>query len=125
MRAYKAPRMNPKIKKRRGMGGGKGLSASNLIVATSHPSAAIQAGTPAIAAIAAALALVIGTAYALVVPPLQVPDEFAHFMRAFEISEGHLVSPAQSPIPEYVIEFTGSFPARLRSATGERRSIHM
>ena len=36
--------------------------------------------------------MVFGTAMVLIVPPFQVPDEPDHFVRAFQISEGHLVS---------------------------------
>ena len=38
----------------------------------------------------AMLALAFGFLYAFVLPPLQAPDEFAHFYRAYSVSEGYL-----------------------------------
>jgi uncharacterized membrane protein len=47
-----------------------------------------------------ALALSFGTALAFVTPPFSVPDEEAHFRRAFEISEGRIIALKQG-------DFTG------------------
>ncbi len=38
------------------------------------------------------LAIIIGAIYLLVIPVGRVPDEPSHFLRAYEISEGHMVS---------------------------------
>ena len=38
------------------------------------------------------LAWIFGTLYALVTPPFQVPDEFQHFYRAYQVSEGRLTA---------------------------------
>ena len=45
------------------------------------------------------LGLLLGVSYALFLPPLQAPDEFAHFYRAYGISEGYCVSPRLTGIP--------------------------
>lgn len=44
------------------------------------------------ARLALVLLLAFGALFALVTPPFQAPDEPQHFFRAFEVSEGHLVS---------------------------------
>lgn len=41
-------------------------------------------------------AIFLGTLYMLVIPITRVPDEFNHFLRAYEISEGHLISKQDS-----------------------------
>ena len=38
------------------------------------------------------LAWIFGTLYALITPPFQVPDEFQHFYRAYQVSEGRLTA---------------------------------
>ena len=38
------------------------------------------------------LAWTLGALFALVTPPFQVPDEFAHFYRAYQVSEGQLAA---------------------------------
>jgi hypothetical protein len=38
------------------------------------------------------LSTVLGAIYTFTVPPLQVPDEFSHFLRAYGLSEGHFVA---------------------------------
>ncbi len=45
------------------------------------------------------LGIPMGLAYALVMPPNQVPDEWAHFMRTWDISKGKLVSPLTVDVP--------------------------
>src|ERR1051325_4618114 len=44
-----------------------------------------------------AVALVFGAAYALLTPPLQVPDEVAHFWRGVAIGTGQTLLPARRP----------------------------
>jgi len=41
------------------------------------------------------VASVVGLFMALATPPFQVPDEHAHFYRAFQLSEGHLIAERQ------------------------------
>ncbi len=41
-------------------------------------------------------ALIIGLAYNLITPPLQAPDEFNHFYRAWQIADGHFL-PERTP----------------------------
>jgi uncharacterized membrane protein len=38
------------------------------------------------------LAWIFGTLYTLITPPFQVPDEFQHFYRAYQVSEGRLTA---------------------------------
>jgi len=52
-------------------------------------------------------------AYALLLPPLQAPDEFAHLFRAYGISEGHLVAGALTPIPLTLQRLVGRFPPHV------------
>jgi uncharacterized membrane protein len=42
----------------------------------------------------AAIALLFGLPLVFVTPPFQIPDEWAHFYRAYQVSEGHFVAPA-------------------------------
>lgn len=58
---------------------------------------------------------VLGVVYAIIVPPLQVPDEFLHFFRAYGLSEGQFVAPALTPIPASVAAFTHRFPPHLEN----------
>jgi uncharacterized membrane protein len=43
----------------------------------------------------AVVTLIFGTALALLTPPFQVPDEAAHFLRVYQLSQGVLLSPKQ------------------------------
>src|SRR5271165_4942336 len=56
------------------------------------------------------LALAFGVLYAFVLPPLQAPDEFAHFFRAYSVSEGYLVSPDDIPVPRSVEQIAEEYP---------------
>ncbi len=38
------------------------------------------------------IAFIVGTLYAVIVPPFQVPDEFNHFFRTYQISEGVMLA---------------------------------
>ena len=42
------------------------------------------------------LAWIFGTLFALITPPFQVPDEFQHFYRAYQVSEGRLTAYRQA-----------------------------
>jgi uncharacterized membrane protein len=76
-----------------------------------------------LAALTAALALIFGMGYAFLMPPLQAPDEFVHFLRAYEISHGHFISLGAVSVPVPVAGFIESFPPRLLSGTGEKDPI--
>jgi uncharacterized membrane protein len=64
----------------------------------------------------AVLSVSIGSFYVFLMPPLQVPDEFAHLYRAYGISEGHLVAPALTPIPASVDRLLSHYPPHLENA---------
>jgi Predicted membrane protein (DUF2142) len=65
----------------------------------------------------AALALLMGAGYAVLMPPFQVPDEFEHFSRAYEVSQGHFLSRPGLELPGELVEFSNRFPPRLLSGT--------
>ncbi len=44
------------------------------------------------------LGLLLGTLYLLISPPFQIPDEQTHFWRAYQVSEGKLISSKQGDI---------------------------
>lgn len=50
-----------------------------------------------------ALGLISGLALCIIVPPLKVPDEISHFARAYEISQGVILSPKEGPFSGSVI----------------------
>ena len=60
----------------------------------------------------------LGAAYAILLPPLQAPDEFTHFYRAYGISEGSCVAPTLTPIPLSLQAMTAAFPLNVEQ---ERR----
>jgi hypothetical protein len=51
------------------------------------------------------LAMVLGSSYALVMPPYQVPDETWHLYRAYGISLGSCVGGQTTPVPNAFIDF--------------------
>jgi len=55
------------------------------------------------------LAWVLGILYAVVTPPFQVPDEFQHFYRAYQVSEGRLTAYRQDG------RVGGDLPTRLKT----------
>src|ERR1019366_1593469 len=62
-----------------------------------------------------ALGGLLGLLFAALMPPLQVPDEAAHFFRALGISNGTCVSPADQPVPFAVHQLPIIFPTRLET----------
>jgi uncharacterized membrane protein len=66
------------------------------------------------------LAAILGVGYVLLMPPFQAPDESEHFLRAYEVSQGHFVSAGTAFTPVQIGDFVQMFPPRLLSATGER-----
>lgn len=37
------------------------------------------------------LGIIYGTAFLFVIPPFQVPDEYEHYYKAYDISEGNII----------------------------------
>jgi uncharacterized membrane protein len=79
----------------------------------------------------AAIAFLFGLPLAFVTPPFQTPDEWAHFYRAYQISEGHFVAPAPDGIggadlpaslPHLRQHFAKSLFAPRRQISGKIRS---
>jgi uncharacterized membrane protein len=62
------------------------------------------------------LALLFGSAFLVLTPPYQVPDEEAHFRRAFEISLGHIIPIKQG-------EYTGDYLPRGVEAPWQRFQV--
>lgn len=50
------------------------------------------------------MGLLIGPVWAFLTPPISVPDEFGHLMRAYAVSEGWLVSPNVTPVPQSIVQ---------------------
>ncbi len=61
------------------------------------------------------LGALLGACYAIMVPPLQTPDEFAHFFRSYSVSEGYCVAPVLTPIPQMIEEMAAAFPPKLET----------
>jgi uncharacterized membrane protein len=59
------------------------------------------------------VAAVFGLMFLVVLPPLQAPDEFGHFYRAFGISQGTFVARPFTPVPSTVRQLTQVFPVHL------------
>ena len=62
-----------------------------------------------LAAKAAILAAVLGLLFSVASLPLQVPDEGAHFLRCYTVSQGDLTFNAQYPFPDEINLFVYSF----------------
>src|SRR6476659_2324662 len=61
------------------------------------------------------LCAVLGACYALLVPPLQVPDESVHLIRAYGVSQGHLVGPASTSVPKTIDKLIRLYPTHLET----------
>jgi hypothetical protein len=61
-------------------------------------------------------------AYAVVVPPFQVPDEDRHLWRAYSVSDLHLMGPARTQIPASFVRLHERFPPWLID-TPEKRVV--
>ncbi len=72
-----------------------------------------------------ALGLLMGTLYALVMPPLQVADEMMHFARAYSVSQGVCVASPDIDIPKSFVQLNDLFPHWLehvrKISTGDLR----
>ena len=73
---------------------------------------------PPILRIFLALGILFGACYALILPPLQAPDEFAHFYRAYGIAEGSCVASTLTAIPVSLREMAAAFQPNMEE---ERR----
>jgi uncharacterized membrane protein len=62
------------------------------------------------------LGALLGACYALLLPPLQAPDEFAHFFRAYSISDGSCIAPKSTRIPVSIQEMAAAFELDLEEA---------
>jgi uncharacterized membrane protein len=67
-----------------------------------------------------ALGALLAIAYALIVPPFQVPDEERHLWRAYSVSELHFLGPEQTQIPKSFVELNQRFPRLLETMPGKR-----
>jgi uncharacterized membrane protein len=63
----------------------------------------------------AVMALSIGALYGTLIPPLQIPDEGAHFVRAYGVSRGDCVTPADFSVPGDLGAFVIRYPGGLES----------
>jgi len=61
----------------------------------------------------------LGLAYLFIIPPLQVPDEQAHFFRAAEVSSGAFVNAKATWVPQSYVELTERFRSGMRNIIGE------
>src|SRR5580658_8986780 len=59
------------------------------------------------------LALVLGTLYALVMPPAQIADEIMHFARVYSVSRGVCVASPDIDMPSSFVQLNMLFPDRL------------
>ena len=59
------------------------------------------------------LSIPIGLLFATLVPPLQVPDEMAHLVRAYSVSNGRCVAPPMENLPAAINELNSEFPPLL------------
>jgi len=60
-----------------------------------------------------ALAGILAIAFAIIVPPFQVPDEHAHFLRAYQISQGHFVGKENFSVPAEIASIIKRYPETL------------
>lgn len=106
-----------------------GPAAAALPGAQESPAGSRWPQPPAerIASLFLVLGLVLGTGYALIMPPLQVADEGSHLMRAYGISRGRCVATVEIPVPRALDELQVRFPDKVernrRVTAGELRSL--
>jgi uncharacterized membrane protein len=77
---------------------------------------------PGLPRVFVALSLVLGLAMLIITPPFEVPDEPHHFMRAYQISEGHLMptftnNKGGTELPASIRLITTPFDASSRKRT--------
>ena len=54
-------------------------------------------------------AAVVGLGYAFLMPPLNVPDETSHFLRAYRLTQGHFIPEVHAVIPGALIDLLSQF----------------
>ncbi|HJZ96897.1 MAG TPA: DUF2142 domain-containing protein [Candidatus Solibacter sp.] len=59
------------------------------------------------------LIALLGVAFAAIVPPFQVADEHAHFVRAYEIARGHWIGVSDPVLPADVVTYIRRYPEKL------------
>ena len=62
-----------------------------------------------------AFAFVCGLGYALILPPMQVPDEAQHLLRAYQTLDGRCVAPPSYDYPQPIGELIRAFPPAIES----------
>ena len=70
----------------------------------------------------AGVAWALGLAFAFLIPPFQLPDEHAHFARAYQISVGRFLPQHESRLPDSVLSCLEQFPEIF--AKSAWRNIH-
>ncbi len=72
----------------------------------------------------ACIAILFGLASAILTPPLQAPDEPAHWMRCYQLSQSHWLSPSYGEeIPRSIVQIIADF-APLQSHPNKKTSRH-
>ena len=74
------------------------------------PSPSLTKGNRLLEHLSLALCGVLALAFAIVVAPLQVPDEHGHFLRAYVISRGEFAGRAIPALPASVVSFVKRYP---------------
>lgn len=67
-----------------------------------------------------ALGTLLSIAYAVIVPPFQVPDENRHLWRAYGISDLHFIGPTWTKVPASFMGLYQRFPRFLEATPGRR-----
>ena len=67
------------------------------------------------------LSIPIGLLFATLMPPLQVPDEMAHLVRAYSVSNGRCVAPPMERVPAAINDLNREFPPLLE----KRQPYHL
>jgi uncharacterized membrane protein len=71
-----------------------------------------------------AIGAVCGSAYALLVPPHEVPDENVHFVRAYGVSLGSCIAREITPVPSSMLSLgSGSHPFSLATVSGTTTNV--
>src|ERR1039458_7814681 len=74
------------------------------------PSPSLTKGNRLLEHLSLALCGVLALAFAIVVAPLQVPDEHGHFLRAYVISRGEFVAKGIPELPPTITSFVMRYP---------------
>jgi len=74
------------------------------------PAAGFNQNDRRLESLSLALCGVLGLAFAFVLPPLQLTDEHAHFIRAYAISRGEIVAHGTPGLPAPIVAFVMRYP---------------